>query len=97
MDSSNLKKIFFLVIGVLILIIILKEWKVSMESFSTWDSYNTKEIKGTKWKYPNPTTRIEYDFKEIDPFTKEEKKISPLTWNSYVNHDLRTKDVSKKN
>ena len=94
--SLNLRNLFLLVLSIIILILIFKNLnRVEMESldflesFSPWDSYNTKQIKGKRWQYPNPTTRIEYNFIETDPYTNEERQISPVTWNSYVNHELR--------
>ena len=80
-----LKFVILFVLSIIVLGLILKNWKRQQESFSEWDSHDTRKITGNMWKYDNPTTRIEYEFKEIHPFTNEEEPISPITWNSYVN------------
>ena len=80
-----LRIVIFFALSVLVLALILKNWNRQQESFSDWDPHDTRKITGNAWKYDNPTARIEYEFKEVAPFTNEEEPISPITWNSYVN------------
>jgi hypothetical protein len=74
--------LFFIVI--LLLILVFKSLNSQKESFYPWDDHNTKKIIGNTWKYNNPTTKIEYELEEVDPFTKEKNHVSPITFNSYV-------------
>ena len=65
------------------LVFIIVRTFFKMESFSQWDDFMTTKITGRKWVYDTPTTRIEYDFKKVDPHTKKETRIAPVTWNSF--------------
>ena len=68
----------------IVLIFLVLRNQEQFSNYYTWDPTGTSLIRGKKWQYGGPTTRVEYNFIKKTPDGKS-LPVAPITWNSFQN------------